>query len=320
MKLSQIFAFASFASLLFVFALMTAFPLSQKEPIHVTLCQLKANPEQYNHKLIQVTGFATHGFENFTLVEPTCGTWPGIWLEFGGTVSSGTVYCCGIPTDRTRPEPAVVEGITTSLVNDANLQAYDSLLQSKESSITRITLVGRFFAGKKFLSRRGEVWGGYGHMGCCTLLAIQQVVSVDAQIRNDLDYSSWDDLLSLSPKKCSIRRSLIPVFEDDDFDVYKKPLQAQRQAERGQRAWSFDDPQRVAKDALSKQLNISEDSIQPIIETRISPSLMSYEWTPESEKKHYFVIVHRPYWLSFYAMDQRKIAWVVASAQEQMCP
>ena len=320
MKISQIFSLAGLVSLMFVFHILTAFPLSSREPIQVTVCQLKAAPDKYNHKLIQVTGFATHGFENFTLVDPTCGAWPGIWLEFGGTVSSGTVYCCGVPATRTRPEPAVVEDITTSLVNDANLRAFENFLQLKESSINRITILGRFFAGDKESTPRGDRWRGYGHLGCCSLLVIQQVISVDTQIRNGLDYSSLDDLLNLSREKCSSGRFLIPSFEDDDFDRYKKSLQAQRQAERGQRAWSFDDPQRVAEDALSRQLDISEDSLQPMPETRISEALIAYEWTQKTREKRYIVTVHRPYWLSFYAMDQQKIAWVVGSAQELECP
>lgn len=40
---------------------------------------------------------------------------------------------------------------------------------------------------------RGTYWGGYGHMGCCSLLAIQEVKSVNPVDRDDLDYGASVD-------------------------------------------------------------------------------------------------------------------------------
>ena len=39
-----------------------------------------------------------------------------------------------------------------------------------------------------------------------------------------------------------------------------------------------------------------------------------YQWKPNGQKKWYFVLVSRPYWLSFYSRDVNKVAWVVIAA------
>lgn len=82
-----------------------------EEPIKVTACRLKDDPAAYNHKLIQVTGFISHGFENFTLFDPSCSSWLNTWLEYGGTAASGTIYCCGVTAARARPKQLVIENI-----------------------------------------------------------------------------------------------------------------------------------------------------------------------------------------------------------------
>src|SRR5215469_360219 len=65
-----------------------------EDPVKVTACQLKKDPPTYNHKLVEITGFVTHASHNFTIYDPTCPSWPAIWLEYGGTINSGTVNCC----------------------------------------------------------------------------------------------------------------------------------------------------------------------------------------------------------------------------------
>ena len=41
-----------------------------------------------------------------------------------------------------------------------------------------------------------------------------------------------------------------------------------------------------------------------------------YEWKPTNTHAVYMVVVSRPYWLSFYARDPKRVAWVVAAAYE----
>src|SRR5271157_920765 len=66
-----------------------------EEPEMVTVCKLKDDPALYNHKLIEVEGFVSSDFEDFTLFDPTCRSFPDVWLQYGGKTDSGTMYCCG---------------------------------------------------------------------------------------------------------------------------------------------------------------------------------------------------------------------------------
>src|ERR1700681_4643540 len=90
----------------------------QEKPDKVSLCQLKSDPAAYNHKLVEVTGLVSHGFEDFTLSDPTCSSWPAVWLEYGGKSKSGTMYCCGVTADRHRLKGLVIEGIAIPLTKD----------------------------------------------------------------------------------------------------------------------------------------------------------------------------------------------------------
>ncbi len=157
-----------------------------KEAEKVTVCALKNNPSAYNHKLVEVTGFVSHGFEDFNLIDPTCASWHGIWLEYGGRFKSGTIYCCGVTDDRSWPHQLIVEKIPIPLVRNDEFLKFDKAIELKShphGALVHATLVGRFFAGRR-------LEGGYGHFGCCSLLAIQEVKSLDPQDRADLDYGA----------------------------------------------------------------------------------------------------------------------------------
>jgi hypothetical protein len=159
------------------------------EPLAVTPCAVANDPAAYNPRLIKITGFVSHGFEDFTILDPTCSTWPPIWLEYGGTAKSGTMYCCGVTADRSRPKPLEVEGISIPLVDDEHFCDFDRLVQRSPDSIVRAAMVGRFFEGQP--KSPGRLYrAACGHMGCCSLLAIQQILSVDPQSRKDLDHKS----------------------------------------------------------------------------------------------------------------------------------
>jgi hypothetical protein len=69
-----------------------------------------------------------------------------------------------------------------TLIHDPLFDQFDSLLHSqpqKEISI-RATVRGRIFAMQQNFNGKNMV-RGYGHMGCCMLLAVVQVVSVDSK-------------------------------------------------------------------------------------------------------------------------------------------
>jgi len=147
-------------------------------PQKITVCQLKLDPAAFNHSLVEVTGFFSKSFENFTLSDPGCSSGSDVWLEYGGTVSSGTVYCCTPSNDRRRSAPFVVEGIRIPLIADMHFQEFDRSIQNPAHKQLRASVIGRFFSGQK-QERLGHLtWGGFGHFGCCSLLVIQQVLSV----------------------------------------------------------------------------------------------------------------------------------------------
>jgi hypothetical protein len=145
----------------------------------VSMCALQADPASYNHKMIDVRAVVSHGFEDFTLSDPRCERRSGVWLEYGGRVNSETEYCCGVKAGP-RAAALVVEGITTGLIDDALFRRFDARVRSRGDVSFRAHLIGRFFAGLKQRTPKGDFWGGYGHLGCCSLLVIEQVLAVEA--------------------------------------------------------------------------------------------------------------------------------------------
>lgn len=284
----------------------------EAQAVKVQLCELKKDLSAYNHKLIEVAGFVSHGFEDFTLFDPACPSWPEVWLEYGGTAKSGTMYCCGVTAERSRPKPLVVEKITIPLVGDAQFLEFDRLLQRRPDSVVRATIIGRFFAGEQVKYPGGTSWGGYGHMGCCSLLAIQQIVSVDPQDRDDLDYGASADQPDIEKTGCGYK-FLTPIRPYEDL------IKAQQEAEQRGSDWAFADAQRVAAVALARLLKLDEKTITDLKETRRAQGRIVYQWQPTAKKTSYMIVVSRPYWLSFYAKDSQRVAWVVAAAYESSC-
>jgi hypothetical protein len=291
--------------------------LCEEQPEHVTACQLMKEPARYNHKLVEVTSFVSHDFEDFTLFDPTCPSWPAIWLEYGGESKSGTMYCCGVTADRHRPKELVVEDIPVPLTENDEFRAFDKLIQppfrsDRHGALVHSTLVGRFFAGRQIRYAKAESWGGYGHMGCCSLLAIQEIRSVDPQDRDDLDYGASADQPDIGKKGCGYR-DLTPLQPASDL------MKAQREADFEGKEWQFEDPQRVASGAIARLANIDEQSIAGIRMKRKSQGRIVYEWRVSGKTAIYMVVVSRPYWLSFYARDPKRVAWVVLAAYLSSC-
>jgi hypothetical protein len=150
-----------------------------EEPVTVSVCQLENDPAAYNHRLVKVTAIVMHGFEDFTLSDAACHSPTNVWLEYGGTVSSRTTYCCPGSPASSRPEPLVVDNIAIPLIADQTFRQFDRLLHpSRGDAMVKATVLGRLFAGQSRQTRMGVAWVGYGHMGAFTLLAIQQVLAV----------------------------------------------------------------------------------------------------------------------------------------------
>lgn len=291
--------------------------LCEEQPVSVTVCQLKNDPPAYNHKLVELTAFVSHDFEDFTLFDPTCPSWPEVWLEYGGKAKSGTMYCCGVTADRNRPQQMVVENISIPLIENDEFREFDKLIQppfrsDRHGAIVHAMVVGRFFAGKQLHYPKATFWGGYGHMGCCSLLAIQEIKSVTSQDRDDLDYGASADQPDIDKTGCGYR-DLTPIQPASDL------MHAQQEADIGQRDWVFDDPQRVASEALARFAKIDQPSIAGLKETRKTQGRMVYQWSPTGKAETYMFVVSRPYWLSFYAHDPKRVAWVVVAAYVSSC-
>ena len=145
-----------------------------EEAVGVTVCQLLADPPAYNHKLVRVMGQVSFAFEEFTLNADNCqGRTGPIWLDYGGTVKSGA-----IPEGwkRRRGQPLVIEGITTTLVEDSAFHAFDDSIHKPPSASVSAAFIGRYFAGTAGAGGVKE-WRGFGMWGMYSLLVIQQVIS-----------------------------------------------------------------------------------------------------------------------------------------------
>jgi hypothetical protein len=278
-------------------------------PQQTSVCQIKGNPAAFDHKLVQLTAFASHGYQNFTLVDPECQAYPEIWLEYGGMASSGTVYCCDAPANRKRPKLFELAGIAVPLVDDKPFRDFDRLIQRPPESTAHATLVGRFFAAGHNTTPTGAT--GYGQMGCCSLLMIQQVLALDPQTSNDVDYRLAPDQPTASRTGCGVQ-----IVQEQ---ASGSKIAAQRQAEAGPRAWSFEDSARVASDALVGLLKLDPAAVTAMSQGRKSQGRISYEWKLGGKRQSYTVVVNRPYWLSFYAKDPQKLAWVVMAIYESSC-
>jgi hypothetical protein len=272
-------------------------------PEKISLCDLKNNPAAYNHKLIELTGFVAQAFEDFSIFDPQCSSDQCVWLEYGGTTKSGTVYCCGETIANSRSEPLVVEDIPIPLLDDENFKTFNKLLQRPPDSIVHSTIQGRFFSGEKSVLPGGTFYGGFGHFGMCSLLAIQQIIEVDSKESRYLDYRSSTDQPNIT------NGGGYKWLDTDD-----NKIEVQKQAETGERAWSFDKPERVAVEYLARLLKINEKSITGIKQTKKAQGRFVYSWKDKKSKTPYIIVVSRPYWLSFYAENPKKVAWIVIHA------
>jgi hypothetical protein len=149
-------------------------------------------------------------------------------------------------------------------------------------------------------------------MGCCSLLAIQEIKAISPQDRDDLDYGASSDQPDITKAGCGFR-DLTPIDPTSDL------IKAQHSADLGNNDWVFDEPRQVASAAIARFANIDDTSIAGLKETRKAQGRVVYEWRTSKKAKTYMVVVSRPYWLSFYARDTKRVAWVVAAGYVSSC-
>lgn len=280
--------------------------MANEELLEVSVCDLKKSPEKYNHKLVEVTGFFSQGFEDFSISDPECDSEQLIWLEYGGMAKSGTIYCCNETIANTRPKPLEIENITIPLVEDEKFTKFRDLLSHSNRTGVSIlaTVKGRFFSGRKRERPDKTYFGGFGHMGVYSLLAIQKVIRIDEFRGENLNYllePGFSELEDADKKE---------FFRLSDI---KERIELQRNADNGERKWSFENPQEVATETLSKHLQIDEKSIVGMKAFNKLKNQVAYNWMQISTGETFIIVVSRPSWLSFYAKNKNKVVWIPVS-------
>jgi hypothetical protein len=318
MKMLLKLLFAAFVGALPAYA-QGAHPSSDAtaEPRNVTYCELAKDPAAYNHELLRLTAFVTHGFEDFSLTQPNCANPPehfSVWIMYGGKAESNTVYCCpGEGGGETRSEPLTVEGIHIPLISNKVFQQFADLLKRESDTTVRVKVVGRFFSGEKQAFNGTTYWRGFGHLGCCSLFVIQRVDWFAPHTRSDLDYSSeggWYEKEGCKYGSLQYLRHVAISFPDETTE---QAIAEQRLADNGTQAWALNEPQRVAIESLKPFYKDQNPVLRKVRET---PVRQIFRW--RNGKKSTVIVVTRPYWLSFYA-NSDSVAWVSTTIKEAEC-
>ena len=206
-----------------------------------------------------------------------------------------------------------VEGIHVPLISDTVFQEFTDLLKKETDTTVHVTLLGRFFSGKKQNYGGGPpFWGGYGHLGCCSFFVIERVEQFAPHTRGDLDYTSeagWYENEGCKDKSLKYLNYVSLNFSDGTEEV----IADQKLADDGTRAWAFSDPERVAADSLRPFFNGQTPVLRNVKRT---PARQVFRW--RSGKRSVVVVVIRPYWVSFYAKSD-SIAWVSTTIKEADC-
>ena len=165
-----------------------------EQPIPITICELSKDPQRFEGKLIRVRGYVTAGLEDFTIHERPSHSLSdcagGIWLTYGGDGTGPRQFAV---VDPRRPRYAQAERKHQEMIDSVLFVRNEQVEEMGKKLHTRrhapdgtpcpfwcnlynvsATITGRFYAKK--LSAQG-----YGHMGCCDLLIIQQITEVQAE-------------------------------------------------------------------------------------------------------------------------------------------
>lgn len=288
---------------------------SVPQPRQVTYCELSRDPAAYNHELIRITAFMTHGFENFHLADPNCATQDfSVWVMYGGKAESDTVYCCpGEGGGKTRSESLMVEGVQVPLVNNLTFQQFTDLLRKESDTTVRVTAVGRFFAGEKRTTNGVTFWAGAGHLGCCSLFVVQRVESFEVHTRPDLDYTAEAGWYEKEGCKVRSLRDQRHVSIADPDSTTEQAIAGQRRADSGETKWMFSDPQRVALESVKP---LYPGQVPVLRRVKKTSARQVFRW--KNGKNQVVVVVNRPYWLSFYAASG-SVVWVSTMVKEAGC-
>lgn len=281
---------------------------AQERPFDTTACALTQHPDKYNEGLVSVEGLITVGPDEFMLHDPNCGDDRGkIWLEFGGGVESpGATPSAHLAKNR----PRTFESLELPLNKDRDFDALQKLLQAAQKSgktkMLHAIVVGKYFPGKPTKTASGEtVLSGYGRMGCCSLLIIEEVGTVGPDLEEPVDFSPVSKISQKTlAKGCTIAELQVPPREDED-QLERKSLEDEFKY--------LHDPKQVAARAISVQEEIGAGDIEKHLQTEsATQSLASYTWTSTSTDAatSYRIVVNKPYWLLQTAVSGDAVIWV----------
>ena len=157
---------------------------AQENPADVRGCDLVRNPKTLDGKLIRVRGTLNVYFEDFSLGIRNCDTHQGIWLAFGGDVP-GIVASLVNDTVRKPGVDIKVNSVIYGIEKDEDFRRLYALIAARHGDKpdykVTATLTGTFFAGEERKLANGQKdFGGYGHLGCCSLLVITKVSDVES--------------------------------------------------------------------------------------------------------------------------------------------
>ena len=229
------------------------------------------------------------------------------------------MYCCNGTGNK---DHVNVEGIRIPLSNDPVLDRFRRLHEfvsdqqkSKGSLFSNrsIILCDRDIDWPVFCwkSPRQRIEGqGYGHMGCCTLLAIQRVLSIDKVVSN-------------------IKPGELSCYTEGWHENRNDELLRARQntiSKTGER-WRTSDPQRVAAEALSDYLHNSNTTLNfagchtkhlTYSDKKDDQYSTSCSWASSSSGS-YTVEVMKFYFLKSPSNKWKDIAWMPYETTHQHC-
>jgi hypothetical protein len=157
-------------------------------PVGIGVCELLMQPAAFDGKLVQIRGEVHLAFEDFSFHDPACAdAWPEIWLEYAHGAEP-TPYA---PFNNPALPPKVSETDDSSMKQFRKAIAQKRVMRpdgthcwDRECDFFRVTatITGHFLAIKSYLPTAGggRIPNGYGHLGCCHLLIIEKISSVDA--------------------------------------------------------------------------------------------------------------------------------------------
>jgi hypothetical protein len=306
--------------LLMLIASAAAFGQDEK-PLIVSICELQKHPDAYNQKLVQIQGTVSHEFEDFSIHDARCpDIRNGPWLMYGGDVPDDVTYCCNGAGNKNRVE---IEEIEVPLKKDQVLARFRRLLNSyridKKAKVhyaqtdptfsVTATLMGRFFAGRN--PGKAGFGRGFGHLGCCTLLVIEQVLSID-RVASNLKPGEWN---------CSTNG----WHENRGADALAA---AQKQIAESPEKWRMKDPRRVAAEALSRFLNGSSNALVfqgckskhlTYPDKKNDQYLTRCNWISNSSSDSYTVEAMKYYFLKRPSNTWKNIAWIPYEISHQHC-